>query len=411
LLRRNDIWFLSEMMNFPGVLGADSDVLGKIQAAKSVGKPVDGHAPGLVGADLVSYCNAGITTDHESFTLDEAIDKISNGMMIQIREGSAARNFDALFPLLTTHTDHVMLCTDDCHPDELIRDGHIDKIVKKALEKGVSIFDIVRAASVNPVAHYKLPIGLLRVGDRADFVVVDNLESLNVLDTYVHGQLVCSKGKLSFPVQYPPIVNYFNANPLSLHNIATDVPMDAKSVNVIGVRDGQLVTDRMVVSIDLFPQFVKRDILKLVVYNRYEPALPAIGYVHGMGLSRGAIASSVAHDSHHIVAVGVSDGDIVAAINTVVVQKGGIVAVDGDVVELLPLPIGGIISDKEGEDVASMYERLDAKAKDLGSPLRAPFMTLSFLSLLVIPDLKLGSKGLFDVNSFTYVPLFNQSEA
>jgi adenine deaminase len=399
------------MMNFPGVLGADSDVLGKIQAAKSVGKPVDGHAPGLVGAELVSYCNAGITSDHESFTLSEAIDKISNGMMIQIREGSAARNFDALFPLLATHTDHVMLCTDDCHPDELIRDGHIDKIVKKALEKGVSIFDIVRAASVNPVAHYKLPIGLLRVGDRADFVVVDNLESLNVLDTYVHGQLVCSKGKLSFPVQYPPIVNYFNANPLSLHNIATDVPMDAKSVNVIGVRDGQLVTDRMVVSIDLFPQFVKRDILKLVVYNRYEPALPAIGYVHGMGLSRGAIASSVAHDSHHIVAVGVSDGDIVAAINTVVVQKGGIVAVDGDVVELLPLPIGGIISDKEGEDVASMYERLDAKAKDLGSPLRAPFMTLSFLSLLVIPELKLGSKGLFDVNSFSYVPLFNQSEA
>jgi adenine deaminase len=411
LLRRKDVWFLSEMMNFPGVLAADRDVMGKIQSALSEGKPVDGHAPGLIGADLVAYCKAGITTDHESFTLTEAIDKISNGMMIQIREGSAARNFDALYPLITTHTDHVMLCTDDCHPDELIRDGHIDRIVKKSLKKGVSLFDVVRAATVNPVLHYNLPIGLLRVGDRADFIVIDDLESFNVLETYVNGQLVCASGKLSFPVQLPSIINHFNALPLSPCHIGIEIPVGADSANVIGVRDGQLVTDKLVVPIKQFPHFVKRDILKLVVYNRYEPSLPAVGYVHGMGLTRGAIASSVAHDGHHIVAVGVSDDDIIAAINRVVANKGGIVAIDNVSVEILPLPIAGIISDREGDEVADMYERLDAKAKALGSALRSPFMTLSFLSLLVIPDLKLGSKGLFDVNSFMYVPLFNQSEA
>jgi adenine deaminase len=408
LLSRDDIWFLSEMMNFPGVLNGDHEVLSKIATAKSVGKPVDGHAPGLRGSMLDAYCSAGMSTDHESFSMEEALEKISNGMMIQIREGSAAKNFEALWSLLKSHSGRTMLCTDDCHPDELIRSGHIDRLVRKALAKGVSVFDLVFAASVNPVMHYHLPIGLLRQGDRADFIVVDSLESFRVLETYISGEQVYANGQLFFPESQPIIVNHFIAQPLSVGDIAIDVPSTARTVNVIEAKSGELITDHLRVDAALLPDFVGQDILKLVVFNRYETTAPSVGYIKGIGLRRGAIASSVAHDSHHLIAVGCSDEQIVTAINTVIRSKGGIVVVDGAAVDLLPLPIGGIISDQSGEVVALKYEQLDQRAKQLGSTLDAPFMTLSFMSLLVIPNLKLGSKGLFDVTTFSYIPLFDE---
>jgi adenine deaminase len=408
LLARKDIGFLAEVMNFPGVLARDKAVLAKIRSARQRGKPVDGHAPGLRGAAAKAYATAGIGTDHECFTLAEARDKLKAGMKILIREGSAARNFAALAPLLKRHAARCMFCCDDLHPD-LLMERHLDEQVRRALQSGADKFDVMACATVNPVRHYKLAVGLLQPGDPADLIVVDDWRHFRVLQTYVDGRLVATGGMSLLPFQRAERVNHFAALPRTAADFV--VPEGAGPVKVIQALDGQLVTRRL----RLAPKVKagralsdpRRDILKLAVINRYAPWMPAaLGFIAGFGLKRGALASSVAHDSHNVIVVGVDDVSMAAAVNAVIAQKGGLSAVDRGQVEVLPLPIAGLMSDQDGRMVARKYSELDARAKRMGSTLGAPYMTLSFMALLVIPDLKLSDQGLFSGAKWKFEPLF-----
>lgn len=413
LLARKDIWFLSEMMNFPGVIQGSKDVLEKCKAAREVGKPIDGHAPGLRGAGLQKYAAQGIGTDHECAFLEEAEEKIAMGMKIQIREGSAARNFSALRPLFDKHASQLMLCTDDSHPDEIFKIGHIDRLVKAGLnDYGIDLFDLLRAATVIPAQHYQLPIGLLRAGDAADFIVVDNLKDFNIQTTYIDGQKVfdISEGVL-FGVSTSKPVNAFRDQPIRMEDLKLVMPQGKSAVRVIEAQDGELLTDAflweplLTDSSEIHSQ-VEMDIIKLVVVNRYTNEPPVVGFVKNMGLRKGAMGGTVAHDSHNIIVAGVDDASITHLVNTLIDHKGGIAVGEDSGISILPLPVAGLMSDRRGEDVALEYLHLSNKAKSLGSSLKAPFMTLSFLSLLVIPSLKLGDKGLFDVNRFEFVSLF-----
>lgn len=408
LLQRDDIHYLGEMMNFPGVLYGDEQVLLKLAAALEVGKPIDGHAPDLSGDGLRTYVNAGISTDHECMTLNEALEKIALGMRILIREGSAARNFETLIPLMASHPDRIMFCSDDKHPDDLLKNGHINSLVVRSLHLGHDPIDVLRTCSLNPVKHYKLDVGLLQPGDKADFLVVDNLRMFNVLSTWINGKKVAEKGKVLFERSLPqPPVNAFLATSIT----AADLNIEATGglINVIVAEDGQLYTRReqvspLVVDNNLVSD-TDRDILKLVVYNRYQPATPAIGFIKNFGLKRGALVSTVAHDSHNIVAVGTTDELLAAAINRIIDSKGGILAMDENEACLLPLPVGGILSDADGLSVAQGYEQTDALAKAFGSTLQAPFMTLAFMSLACIPEIKLTDKGLFEILKLSYTEL------
>ena len=389
--------YLSEMMNWPGVLHRDPIVMEKISIAREMGRPVDGHAPGLRGDDAEQYASAGITTDHECYALEEALDKIAAGMKISIREGSAARNYAALHPLLKSHPDQVMFCCDDAHPDLLV-EGHIDQHVRHSVERGYDVFDVLRAASLNPVEHYGLPVGLLREGDPADFIIVDDLYRFDILETWVRGTKVAHHGEPLFEAGSPTPINQFAAKPISVDDI-DDAVDPADTIRVIVAEDGQLVTSEEEGRIN------DPDVLKLVVVNRYRPAKPSVAYIKGFGLAQGALASSVAHDSHNVIAVGVDDADIVAAVNAVIEAQGGLSAACDGTVDLLPLPIAGLMSGDDGAVVAERYIHVDRRAKELGSHLHAPFMTLSFMALLVIPQLKLSDKGLFDGQSFSFVDL------
>jgi len=391
LLARSEIGYLSEVMNWPGVLAGDATLLGMIAAAHAAGKPVDGHAPGLRGEQAARYAAAGIETDHECYSLPEALDKIAAGMMISIREGSAARNFAALEPLLKSHPDRCMLCTDDLHPNALVR-GHIDRLVARAVAGGADVFDVLRCACVNPVAHYRLPIGLLRPGDAADFIVVEDLVEFRVAETWLDGVRVASGGVSHLPAVPTEPLNHFVAAPVASEDFAFSV---TGPVNVIVAQDGELITGHEVAE-------VTGDVLKIAVVNRYAPAPPAVGFIRGFGLRRGAIASSVAHDSHNIVAVGCSDEALAVAVNELIATRGGVVATDGETSRVLPLEIAGLMSVQPGEAVAARYEEVAAFARELGSPLRDPFMTLSFMALLVIPDLKMSDRGLFSGARFEF---------
>lgn len=406
LLGNRDIWYLSEMMNYPGVLHSDTEVMAKIDAAKRAGKPVDGHAPGLRGAQVEQYANAGITTDHECFTLEEARDKIKFGMYCLIREGSAAKNFEALIDIIRTNPYAVMFCSDDKHPDELIL-NHINGHVKRAIEKGYDLFDVLRAASVKPVSHYDLPVGLLREGDPADFIVIDNFKDFNILETYIDGEVVARNGKTLLPHQGQAPINNFSAQPIT----PAELQIQARSstqIRVIEAIDGQLITNETLaqpkIENGLLVSDVDNDVLKLVVINRYEPkAKPAVAFIKNFGLKQGALASTVAHDCHNLIAVGVNDEVIAAAVNELIKTKGGIaVASDLQNVRCLPLPIAGLMTDEDGYKVAGAYSKLDRQAKELGTTLKSPFMTLSFMALLVIPSLKLSDKGLFDGSRFEF---------
>lgn len=408
LLQRDDIRYLTEMMNFPGVLHKDPEVLAKIAAAQKAGKPVDGHAPGLRGETAAAYIAAGISTDHECFTIEEALDKLQYGMHILIREGSAAKNFEALYPLLHDHADRIMFCSDDKHPDNLV-EGHINLLVKRALAYGVNLFKVLKAACINPVLHYKLDNGLLRVNDPADFIVTDDLQNFNILATYINGVKVAENGQTLIPSIPSSPVNNFIADPVTADDIripVNDSNVKEIKVKVIGAMDGQLITNALTavlpVTNGLIASDTQQDILKLVVINRYRKAPPAIAFIHGFGLQHGAIASSVAHDSHNIIAVGTTDENIAAAINIVIAEQGGISAVDNGMVQGLPLPVAGLMSNLDGYTVAAQYSALDKAAKELGSTLASPFMTLSFMALLVIPHLKLSDLGLFDGDSFQF---------
>ncbi|KYJ87208.1 adenine deaminase [Sulfurovum riftiae] len=397
LLMMSQIKYLSEVMNFPGVINDDPDMLAKIGIAKALGKQVDGHAPGLRGEDLKKYIDAGITTDHEAFTYEEGLEKIEKGMKIQIREGSAARNFEALAPLIDEYPDMLMFCSDDRHPNDLALE-HINGHVKRAVEKGYDLFNILKIASVNPVEHYGLEVGLLRVGDPADFIEVGDLKDFRILRTVIDGHTVYENGKVMIGSVKAGTPNLFNVTAKKSEDFALD---PCKRTEVIHALDHSLITEEEI--IDLSDDKAE-DILKITVVNRYSDTAPAVAYVHGFGLKEGAIASSVAHDSHNIIAVGCSDELIVKAVNAVIEQKGGICVVTEENVHFLALPIAGLMSEKDGFEVAEQYAALDRIVReDLCSPLSAPFMTLSFMALLVIPELKLSDKGLFDGRSFHFI--------
>ncbi len=407
LLDDDRIHYLSEMMNFPGVLGDDPQVLAKLEAAKSRDKPIDGHCPGVRGDALAKYIHAGISTDHETRHYDEGLEKLDRGMKLLIRDGSAAKDFEALHGLIDGYSDRCMLCSDDKHPDELVG-GHINQLVKRGLRHGHDLFHLLRMACVNPALHYRLDVGLLRPGDAADLIEVDNLNDLTIRRVVIDGRVVAEQGKSLLPFTPPEIVNRFETPKRNPGDFRVEAQKGA--MQAIAAIDGQLVTDR----IRTVPRTkggevvtdLERDLLKMVLCDRYGGGKPAIAFVKNFGLRSGAIASSVSHDSHNIIAVGVSDEELAAAVNAVIDARGGIAVAQGARTELLPLPIAGLMSPLDGEQVARDYARLDRLAKDLGSTLAAPFMTLSFMALTVIPELKLGPEGLFDVGRFSYVPMF-----
>lgn len=408
LLEDPDIRYLGEMMNFPGVIYDDAEVHRKINIALQKGKKIDGHAPGLRGDDLKKYIDAGITTDHESFTLAEALDKISLGMKIQIREGSAVRNFDELISLAEDHWEMCMFCSDDKHPDELFS-GHINELVKRAVKQDIDLYKVLQIACINPILHYGLDTGMLREGDSADFIVVDDLRDFAVHKTVIAGETVFEDGKILIPYVEPEKVNYFNVSKKTPQDF--EIKSDHPEVNVIEVIDHQLITNRSACDVKLINGFLEadpdNDLLKIAVINRYQDLPPAMGFIKNFGLKKGAVASSVAHDSHNIIVAGTNDEDICEAVNLIVAHQGGVTAVcqNEGIQEILPLPVAGLMSDREFNEVARLYAHLDQLAKSFGSPLSAPFMTLSFMGLLVIPELKLSDKGLFDGKEFRLIGL------
>jgi adenine deaminase len=397
LLAKSEILYLAEMMNFPGVLHKDEEVMAKIAIAKKYNKPIDGHAPGLRGEEAKQYINEGMTTDHECFTLDEALEKISLGMKVIIREGSAARNFDTLIPLIKDYPNQLMFGSDDKHPDSLLL-GHINKLVACAVGLGYNIFDILQVACLNPISHYQLPVGTLSVGDSADFIVINNLTEFVVEQTFISGKLVAEKGKTLIGKVVINPINQFNISSKKMADFTYEIK---ENELVIECLDGQLITNKLA-----YPKnevTLANDILKIVVINRYQSAPMAISYIKNFGLQKGAIASSVAHDSHNIIAVGINDEEICNAVNLIIANKGGLSAVNKANQLILPLPIAGLMSAEDAWKVAKDYTNLDNFSKQiLGSTLRAPFMSLSFMALLVIPHLKLSDKGLFDGDKFAF---------
>lgn len=411
LIRDPDIWYLSEVMNYPGVLHGDPELMAKIQAAKNVNKPVDGHAPGLKGDLARQYASHGITTDHECFTLDEALDKIAAGMYVIIREGSAARNYEALAPLLKSHPDKVMFCSDDKHPDELVL-GHINLLVQRAVAEGYDLYDVLWAASVLPVLHYKIPVGLLRKGDYADFIVVKDLKDFEVEATFQNGQKVAENGQCLISYHQASTINHFYAMHREVEDFRYEAKPETAKIRVIEVLDGQLITQTYISHATIengnLVSNVENDVLKIVVVNRYTEKAPvSVGFIKNFGLKSGAIASTVAHDSHNIIAVGTSDEEICRVVNLLIDAKGGVAVIDAskNISNVLPLEIGGLMSADPAERVAELYSEIDRQAKELGCTLKAPFMSLSFMALLVIPSLKLSDKGLFDGNKFEMTSL------
>lgn len=409
LLAQPDIYYLSEVMNFPGVLNHDPGLMAKLEAAKRVGKPIDGHAPQLRNPYTAAYAAAGITTDHECTSLTEAQEKIAAGMMILIREGSAARNYDALEPLLFSHPERCMFCSDDLHPDSLAV-GHINLLVRRAIAVGVNPLDALRIACSNAVKHYRLPVGLLQKGDPADFLVVQDLKEFTIQQTWINGRLVAEHGRSLMDYQPPVAINRFAASPITPGDLKIPCPEPSALVQIIAVEDGQLVTGReeheMTAADGALVAVPERDFLKMAVLNRYIPgAKPAMAFVTNFGLERGAIASSVAHDSHNLIAVGADDHSICQALNLLIENQGGVCAVSGEESRLVPLPIAGLMSALPGYEVSARYAEVENLARRLGSPLRAPLMTLSFMALLVIPELKLSDQGLFDGATFSFTPL------
>jgi adenine deaminase len=408
LLRRKEIKYLSEMMNFPGVIYADKIVCEKLEIARKYEKPVDGHAPGLSGESLEKYVNAGISTDHECSSIEEAEEKIGLGMKILIREGSAARNLEALKPLIAKYPEMVMICSDDIHP-EMLSKRHINKIAARLINEKYDLFDVLRACSVNPVIHYGLEAGLLRTGDPADFIITSDLGKMEISETWIRGKRVFENGKVLFNYTKGQAVNKFNCSEVKESEL--EVLNKGEKIRVISAMDGELLTGSFITETGtgkVVKSDTSNDILKIVVKDRYNDNPPSIGFIKGFGLRQGALASSVAHDSHNIICVGVNDSDIAECINSIVEMKGGLVFCSGGRTAKLQLRIGGIMSDSPCEEVAAAYEDLSEKVKLSGCSLSAPFMTLSFMALLVIPSLKMSDKGLFDVNKFDFTSLFTK---
>lgn len=428
LLSSDDIKYLAEMMNYPGVLSDDEEVVKKIESAKKYNKPIDGHAPLLNGDDLKKYCSAGISTDHECSSLDEARLKINHGMKIQVREGSAANNFNSLIEIINESPENVMFCTDDAHPHELIN-SHINGLVKRSIDLGYNIMDVLRAATLTPVRHYNLKVGLLQKNDPADFIIVDNFDDFNILKTYIDGNLVAENGKPLIEKINVDVVNNFVAEKVTANDFK--VVDEGKDINIIGVISGELLTEKIigrplsimqnpsrdvtpvasqnitpVASQNMLVSDIDNDILKIAVINRYENKKPAVAFIKNFGLKKGALASSVAHDSHNVVVIGCDDESMSKAANMIIDNKGGFAAYADDVEKCLPLPVAGIMTNDDAYKVAAEYQDIKDLSKQLGSQLIDPFMTMEFMALLVIPKLKLSDKGLFDCEKFQLVSLF-----
>jgi len=406
ILQWPEIKYLAEMMNYPGVIYNDPEVIRKLKIAKELNKPVDGHAPGVTGDDLQKYVSAGITTDHECTTIEEAREKISLGMMILIREGSAAKNLDDLKELYRTDPEKIMLCSDDLHPEMLMK-RHINKLVAKLVSEGFDLFNVIRSCTLNPAMHYNLECGLLQPGQPADFIITDDYRIMNIKETWIDGKQVFCNGKAAFDYTGGSHVNNFNCTGIKAQDMA--VIRKGNKLRVIEAFDGNLMTKETIINApegELIGADINSDILKIVVKDRYKDLPVTAGFIKGFGLKSGAFASSVAHDSHNIICIGTSDEDMVTAINEIVRMKGGLAVANGNYTGSLPLPVAGIMSDQPVDIVASVYEQLSEKVKSFGCKMSAPFMTLSFMALLVIPELKLSDQGLFNGREFKFVPLF-----
>lgn len=408
LFKEGRVKFLAEMMNFPGVISGDPEVMRKIEIARSQNMVIDGHAPGLSGEALKKYVSAGISTDHECTDINEAEEKLKLGMKILIREGSAARNLDSLKELIATNTENVMLCSDDLHP-EMLAGRHLDMIVADLVKQGFDLFDVLACCTINPVKHYGLDCGLLRQGDPADFIIVNSPREMKVLSTWIDGEEVFDGDKALFSYDGSGQVNNFNSSEVDATMIK--VKRGGPKLRVIDVFDGQLFTgsgfSRSGTG-EYMESDQERDILKLVVKDRYRDAPPATAFIRGFNIKNCALASSVAHDSHNIICTGTSDDFITQAINAVIRMKGGLAVVSAEKTLTLELPVAGIMSDLPAVEVASKYEELSEYVKKSGCRMTAPFMTLSFMALLVIPELKLSDRGLFDTLKFSLVPLFTE---
>ena len=406
LLQKKEIKYLAEMMNYPGVLYDDDEISKKIAWAKHYNKPVDGHAPGLRGDDISKYISAGISTDHECFTHEEGLEKLQKGMKVIIREGSAAKNFEALIDLLPEHFENMMFCSDDKHPDDLLI-NHINKLCARSIKKEIDIYKVLQAACINPINHYNLDVGTLKVGDPADFIIVEDLVNFKTLQTYIDGELVFSKGISKIESVPFKILNNFNTNKKSISDFR--VESNAKQIRVIEALEGELVTNELIenslIENGNLVSNIRTDVLKMAVVNRYKNEKPAIAFIKNFGLKEGAIASSVGHDSHNVIAIGSTDQAICNAVNLLIETKGGICALSNSEKKVLPLPIAGIMSDQNGKTIGKEYALLDQMAKEMGSALKAPYMTLSFMALLVIPSLKLSDKGLFNGSKFEFTSL------
>lgn len=410
LMQRKDIFYLSEVMNFPAVLNRDPEMMQKLDIAKHYQKPIDGHAPGMKYPDVKDYFSAGISTDHECFTLEEALDKIAVGCKILIREGSAAKNYEALKSLFTSHPQSLMFCSDDLHPDDLVK-GHINLLVKRAIQDGFELFDVLYAACIHPVLHYKMNVGLMRIGDAADFILIKDLKNFEVLATYLNGEQVAAAGKATFPIDFKLTINQFSIQHFNKEDlkIKTSKPDGSIDCAVIEALDGQLITRKYIATLmvkdGVVLPSIEKDIQKIVVVNRYQPAPSMVGLIKNFGLQSAAIASTVAHDSHNIVAVGSDDSYLEKAINTLIETQGGIVYADEKEVTVLPLEVAGLMTNQSATTAGKAYENLTQKAKANGCPLHAPFMTLSFMALPVIPQLKITDLGLFDTSLFGFTDL------
>ena len=406
LLQKKEIKYLAEMMNYPGVLYDDDEISKKIAWAKHYNKPVDGHAPGLRGDDISKYISAGISTDHECFTHEEGLEKLQKGMKVIIREGSAAKNFEALIDLLPEHFENMMFCSDDKHPDDLLI-NHINKLCARSIKKEIDLYKVLQAACINPINHYNLDVGTLKVGDPADFIIVEDLVNFKTLQTYIDGELVFSKGISKIESVPFKILNNFNTNKKSISDFR--VESNAKQIRVIEALEGELVTNELIenslIENGNLVSNIRTDVLKMAVVNRYKNEKPAIAFIKNFGLKEGAIASSVGHDSHNVIAIGSTDQAICNAVNLLIETKGGICALSNSEKKVLPLPIAGIMSDQNGKTIGKEYALLDQMAKEMGSTLKAPYMTLSFMALLVIPSLKLSDKGLFNGSKFEFTSL------
>ncbi len=411
LLSRKDVHFLAEMMDYPGVIGSEKEVMSKIASANKHGKPIDGHAPMMSSSDVKQYAAAGISTDHECTTVEEAIEKMSLGMKVLIREGSAARNFDALHPIIASHPRQVMFCCDDM-PAETLLEDYLPGSIRKAIGYGYNPLDVIRCASMNVAKHYAIPAGMLQEGDSADFIEIDSLSTFNILKTVIKGNVVFDQNEAApSPLDSTvEVINRFDCEKISIEEI--QVKATGKRIKVIDCVCGDLLTETHLSTPKTENGYIisnpEEDVLKLVAINRYCPKEISVGFIRGIGIKNGAMATSISHDNHNLVVVGVSDADIVKATNLLIENKGGMVVTSGNKTEVLQLEIAGLMTHRPAKTVAHIQEQIKSLVSEMGSELEDPFLTLSFMSLIVIPKIKLSSKGLFDVTKFEFTSLFEE---